>query len=295
MNNTITSESALKSSGVFFMFVAMFLFAAADAHAKYLTAHFHPVQIIWFRQFGLFLGVVVLLLRTGPQVLNTGQRSLQILRGILAIGSSLLFVFALRHVALADAVAASFVAPFFVTILGVLILGEKVGLRRWSAVIVGFAGALIIVRPGLGVIHPAAMLVVFAAALYATRQVLGRVLARTDSTRTTVVYTALVSTALITLPLPLLWKTPVTLQLWLVLASMSVFASIGEIFLIRSLESSEAAAVAPIHYTLIVWGTLYGYIIFNQFPDRWTWLGTAFIICAGLYTFSRERALQLKS
>lgn len=271
------------------MIGAMFLFAAADAHAKFLTASFHPVQIIWFRQAGLSLGVFYLLYRHGPSLLQSSQRSLQLARGILAIGSSVLFVFAVKYVALADAVAASFVAPFFVTILGVLVLGEKVGPRRWSAVVVGFIGALIIVRPGLGVVHPAVMLVVLAAAIYAARQVVGRVLSRTDQTLTTIVYTALTSSALISIPLPLFWKTPDSQLLWLLLVSMSVLASLGEVLLIKALECAEAASVAPMHYTLIIWGTIYGYLFFGQFPDRWTWIGTAIIIAAGLYTFRREK------
>lgn len=275
--------------GVICMIGAMFLFAAADAHAKFLTASFHPVQIIWFRQAGLLLGVIYLLHRHGLSLLKSSQRSLQVARGILAIGSSVLFVTAVKYVALADAVAASFVAPFFVTIFGVLMLGEKVGLRRWSAVVVGFFGALIIVRPGLGVVHPAVMLVVAAAAIYAARQVIGRVLSRSDQTLTTIVYTALTSSILISIPLPLFWITPDSQLLWLLLISMSVLASVGEVLLIKALECAEAATVAPIHYTLIIWGTVYGYLFFGQFPDRWTWIGTAVITAAGLYTFRRER------
>ncbi|MFK7891757.1 MAG: DMT family transporter [Granulosicoccus sp.] len=282
-------KPANERSGVVYMLGAMFLFATADAHAKYLTAYFHPTQIIWFRQLGLVIGVLYLIYRHGSVLFVTQQRSMQICRGILVVLSSVLFVSAIKYVALADAVAASFVAPFFVTIFGVLILGEKVGIRRWAAVVLGFIGAFIIVRPGLGLVHPAALLVVLAAAIYAMRQVIGRYLSRSDKTLTTITYTALTSGILISIPLPWFWKTPEALSLWMLLISMSVLAGIGEVLLISALEAAKAATVAPIHYTLIIWGTGYGYLFFNQFPDRWTWVGTAIIVAAGMYNLRREK------
>ena len=174
------------------MLGAMFLFSAVDTQAKFLTTEFHPVQVIWFRQLGLLAGVLILLCIKGPSILRSGQPRLQVTRGTLSIGSALLFVFAIKYAALADAIAVSFVVPFFVTILGALILKESVGIRRWSAVVVGFIGALIIIRPGTGAVHPAVMLVVFAALFYALRQIIGRLLADTDKTVTTVAYTAII-------------------------------------------------------------------------------------------------------
>ncbi len=271
------------------MLAGMFMYAAADVLAKLLTQSFHPVQIIWFRQLALFIGVLLMLGVYGRSILQTKRRGLQITRGTLAVVSGLLFVFAVRHVPLADAVAASFVAPFFLTILGAVLLGEKVGVRRWSAVVVGFIGALIIVRPGMGAVHPAAMLVVGAGACYATRQVLGRLLSDNDKTLTTVTYTALSATALASLALPFFWRWPETRFEWLALLGMGLLAGIGEILVIKSLEVAEAAAVAPMHYSLIIWGTMYGYLVFDQLPDQWTWAGTAVIVAAGIYTLQRDK------
>ncbi len=276
------------------MLTGMFIFSAVDTTAKLLTETFHPVQIIWFRQLGLFAGVLVLLCIKGPRLLKTTRLPLQLSRGALAICSALLFVFAVKYAPLADVVAATFVAPFFLTIMGTLILGEHVGIHRWTAVAVGLIGALIIIRPGLGVIHPAVMLAVLAALFYAARQVIGRLLSDTDSTVTTIAYTSITASLLITIPLPLVWQTPdSTLQL-LLLALMAVLAAAGEILVIKALEVAEAVVVAPIHYTLIIWGTLYGFFVFHQLSDRWTWFGTAIIICAGLYTWQREKRLLAK-
>lgn len=270
------------------MLGGMFLFSAVDTQAKFLTQAFDPIQIIWLRQLGLLLGVLVLLYLKGRTVLHTAQPRLQLSRGVLAICSALLFVYGIRHAELADAVAVSFVAPFFLTILGALLLGEKVGVRRWSAVVIGFIGALIIIRPGTDAVHPAVIFVVFAAFFYALRQVIGRMLADTDNTSTTVAYTAIVGSLLITLPLPWVWKTPESLQQILIIISMTVMAAVAEILVIKALEVAEAVVVAPIHYTLIIWGTFYGYVVFGQLPDGWTWLGTAIIVAAGLFTFYRQ-------
>lgn len=281
--------------GVLLMLAGMFLFSAADMHSKYLTSSYHPVQIVWFRQLGLLAGVIIMLSIRGKSILQTKRPSLQIGRGVLAVCSGLLFVFAVQYVPLADAVAASFVAPFFLTIMGATFLGEKVGIRRWSAVAVGFVGALIIIRPGMGVIHPAAMLVVVAAACYAARQVIGRLLSDTDKTVTTIAYTSLTASFLISLPLPFFWHWPESGFHWLALFSMAILAGTGEVIVIKALEVAEAVVVAPIHYSLLVWGTLYGYLVFNQLPDQWTWIGTATIMAAGIYTLQRDKLTQPQS
>ena len=284
----LTTRQTNSKLGILLMLGGMFMFSAVDAQAKFLTASFHPIQIIWMRQVGLLLGVLILLAMKGPSILKSAQPFLQISRGTLAVFSAILFVFGIRHAELADAVAVSFVAPFFLTIFGAIFLGEKVGVRRWVAVAIGFAGAMIIIRPGTGAVHPAVLLVVLATVFYAARQVIGRILADTDKTITTVAYTAIVSSLLITLPLPFIWKTPETTQQILIIISMSLMAAIGEVFVIKALEVAEAMVVAPMHYTLIIWGTFYGYVVFNQLPDIWTWVGTAIIVGAGLFTFYRQ-------
>jgi len=270
------------------MLGGMFLFSAVDTHAKFLTDTFHPTQVIWFRQLGLLLGVLILLVIKGSAILKTQQPVLQVTRGVLAIFSAVLFVYAIKYAALADAVAVSFVAPFFLTILGALVLKETVGINRWMAVIVGFIGALIIIRPGSDAVHPAVLLVVLAAALFAMRQIIGRLLADTDKTTTTVAYTAIIGSALISLPLPFIWQSPISGAQIGIICSMTILAAIAEVMVIRSLEVAEAVVLAPIHYSLIIWGTIYGYLVFGHLPDRWTWLGTAIIVCAGLFTLYRQ-------
>ncbi len=277
--------------GLALMALAFFVFAAADAQAKLLTGWFHPLQVVWTRQLGLLAGVVVLLALKGPAILRTSRLGMQVLRGVLAVISASAFIFALRYVALADAVAVSFVAPFMVTILGALVLGEKVGPRRLTAVTIGFVGTLIVIRPGLGVIHPAVMLVVGAATAFALRQILSRALAGTDRTATTVTYTAIASVVLLSIPLPFVWRAPESGTEFALLVGMAACGALGELLVIRALEIAEAIVLAPVHYSLIIWGTFYGWLVFGQLPDGWTWFGAAIIVATGLYIMHREWTL----
>lgn len=269
------------------MLLGMFLFAAVDAGAKLLTEGLHPIQISWTRQLGLLAGAIVLIAMHGRSILRTSHPRLQLLRGFLAAMSATLFIAGVAFVPLADAVAVTFVAPFMVTIMGAFILREPVGLRRWIAVFLGFVGTMIVIRPGMGVIHPAAFLIIIAAACFAVRQIISRALSDTDRTTTTVVYTALVGSTLLTVPLPFVWVTPDSEQLR-ILVGIAVLAAVAEICVIKAFEVAMAVVVSPIHYSMMVWGTFYGFMVFGQLPDGWTLIGAAVIIGTGLYTLRRE-------
>jgi S-adenosylmethionine uptake transporter len=271
------------------MAASMFVFAAVDTQAKFLTDNLHPIQIVWTRQLGLLVGVFILLALRGAAVLRTRNPGLQIARGVLAASSATTFVIAISYVPLADAMAVTFVAPFIVTVLGALILREPVGLRRWTAVTIGFIGALIVIRPGLGVIHPAVMLVLLAALMFALRQVLSRVLSGTDQIATTVAYTALAGSLVLTVPLPFFWQWPATGLEIALLASIAILAALGELLVIKALEVAQAVVIAPVHYSILIWGTMYGYLVFGQLPDLWTWIGALIIVTTGIYTLNRER------
>lgn len=275
--------------GILFMAAGFFAFGATDATAKLLTSDFHPFQIVWFRQLGLFVGVLAMLSIRGVHLLRTPHPVLQIARGATATASACLFIFALRFVPLADATAVTFIAPFIVTILGALLLREPVGIRRWLAVAAGFVGVLIVIRPGMGVFHPAIGFVLLAAVMFSTRQLLSRMVSGDDTVATTVAYTSITSTVLISLPLAFVWTTPQTAWLWLAALGMTFFAAIGEMLIIRALDVAQAVVVTPIHYSLIIWSTIYGFVIFGDLPDSWTFVGCAIIVASGLYTLNRER------
>jgi len=267
-------------------------FSACDTLAKLLTDEFHPVQIVWMRMFGLFIGVCVLVGIRGRTILRTPKLALQLLRGAIAVASATLFIYAIRYVPLADAVAVSFVAPFMLTVLGAVVLKEPVGIRRWLAVVVGFVGMLVVIRPGLGIFHPAIFLVVVAAAFFAVRQLVSRWLSGVDPISTTVAYTAIVSFAITSVAQPFVWTTPSGMATFIAIAALTFFASVGEILIISALDIAQSVVVAPIHYTLIIWGTLFGYWVFNDLPDQWTLIGCSIIVVSGLYTIYREYKLR---
>lgn len=274
--------------GMLYFAGGMFLFAAVDTIAKVLTENFHPVQVAWSRQLGLLFGILIMLTLKGMVILKTDHFWLQVFRGFLAAASALMFIFAISVVPIADAVAVSFVAPFFVTILGALVLGEYVGIRRWMAIAIGFVACLIIIRPGFSSFQPAVFLVVVAALAYAFRQIVSRMLSSSDLTITTVAYTGLTASFLLSVPIPLVWRTPVWGNEILLIAALATLAALAEIMVIKALELTQAVVLAPIHYTLLIWGTAYGYLIFGQFPDEWTWFGSAIIFATGIYVVLRE-------
>lgn len=237
---------------------------------------------------GLLVGVLFLLFRQGIRLFETPKPKLQLLRGAVAVGSATLFVFAINYVPLADAVAVTFVAPFLVTVLGAVVLKEAVGLRRWMAVLVGFLGMLVVIRPGMGVFHPAIFLVVLAAGFFAIRQLLSRWLSGVDSVSTTVAYTSIVAFSITSITLPFVWITPDSGVVIMMIVGLALTSAVGEVFIIRALDIAQSVVLAPMHYTLIIWGTLYGYLFFGDLPDVWTFVGCGIIVASGLYTTYRE-------
>ncbi len=275
--------------GIAYMALGMFVFSAVDTQAKFLTESLHTIQIVWSRQMGIVIGIAIVIALKGPGLLRTKHPVLQVTRGFLAVGSAATFIFAISFVPLADAVAVSFVAPFIVTVLGALILKEPVGIRRWAAVTIGFLATLIVIRPGTGVLHPAVFLVIIAAAFFALRQIVSRWLSGSDTTITTLAYTGLVSVAILTIPLPFVWQWPATGLEITLLISIALMTALGETMVIKALEVGQAVVVAPLQYTLLIWSTGYGFLVFGDLPDLWTWVGALIIVATGLYTLHRER------
>ena len=294
--HTVTSDLLPKApsrkenlKGALLMLISMFIFSAVDTQAKFLTTTIDPLQVVWFRQMGLFFGVVILLIWRGQHILQTARLGMQIGRGACAALSASLFILGVSYVPLADAVAVTFIAPLLVTIMGALLLGEYVGIHRWAAVILGFIGTLVIIRPGFDSFHPALILPLIAACLFAGRQVISRFLSGIDKTETTVAYTAIASTIILTLPIPFVWTTPQTSTEILLIISMASMAAIAELLVIKALEIALAVVVSPMQYTIIIWSSFYGFMVFDQLPDLFTVGGTAIIILSGLYTLHRER------
>ena len=302
---TIKSKTADKATktptprqnlhGALLMMMAMFIFAILDALAKYLTQYHHPLQVAWVRQTGLLLIALVFVVRQGSAVLATNHKILQVTRGILAALSACFFILGIAQVPLADATAVTFVAPLFVVLISALFLKEPVGIYRWGAVIVGFGGTLLIVRPGFESFDWYLLLPLIACLFFAWRQILSRYLAPSDSVKTTICYTAIASFLVLCLPAYFVWETPQSWTIILFMMCLALFGGIGEILVIKAFQHGLAVVVAPMHYTILIWSVIYGYLLFGQLPDALTWLGGGIIIISGLFTFYREQVRDTKT
>ncbi len=274
--------------GVALMLGAFFCYALADLLAKLLTQSFNPLQVAWMRQLGLLAGVLVLFTLQGRRILRSRHPVLQTCRGLTVVAASTCFVVAIAYVPLADAIAVSFLAPFMVTVLAALILKETVDFKRWIAIVLGFIGTMVIIRPGFGAFHPAIFLVLISAVAFAIRQIISRFVSGTDPLPTTVAYTALTAVLVLAVPLPFVGRVPDDWNELLLLVGMACAAGGGELMVMRALELAEAVVLSPFQYTLMIWGTIWGFLVFAQLPDGWTIAGTAIVIASGIYSLYRE-------
>jgi drug/metabolite transporter (DMT)-like permease len=261
-----------------------------DAIAKYLgTLDYNVFQIAWGR-WATHLAILtpLLLLKRGKLGWIPERTGLHTLRALVMAGATVCYFFALRFIALADAAAILFCAPLVITALSSLILGEKVGPRRWIAVALGLFGMLLIVRPGIGPPNWGALLALGATFCFAGYFLLTRKLAGRTPPVLTLWFMAVVGTAAMTPFALTFWQAP-DLKAWLLMFSLGAVMALGHLFIIRGLDHIEASAMAPLTYLEIVTATVLGYFLFGDFPDALTWVGCAIVIAAGLFVIYRER------
>jgi drug/metabolite transporter (DMT)-like permease len=267
--------------------VAVALFSVMDALSKVLAAHYDPVEVVWGRYVAI-LGLIAPLLLRDRRALRTRRLGLQLLRGVCILGSAVFFIAGLARLAIADATAIAFASPLLVTALSIPLLGEHVGVRRWSAVAVGFVGVLIVIRPGSGAFDAAALLPLLSAVCWALSIVVTRRMRHDDRPLTTLLHSTVIGLVLSSTALPFIWQRA-SLTQWLVMAAMGVMSASGQYFLIAGLMRGAASLLAPFTYSQIVWSTLLGYFVFGALPTAWTWCGAALIVASGIYTGHRER------
>ncbi len=274
--------------GILLMALAVLLFAGIDALSKLLVVEYAVAQLVWARYaLHLFVMVVVLAPRRGLDLLATGRPVLQIVRATLLVAATAAFFTGLRYLPLADAVAIAFISPILVTVLAIPLLKERVGPRRWAAVAVGFVGMLVVVRPGSGLVHWAAVYPLIMAVCYGLYQIVTRILSATEKPLTTLFYTALIGTVCASLAAPFYWRTP-GLGDALAMAGLGVFGGLGHFALIKAFEQAPASTLSPLIYTQLIWATIAGFLIFGDVPGPWTIAGALIIAGAGVFIFYRE-------
>lgn len=272
------------------MVLTALLFIGVDSVAKYLTQRYSIVEVVWAR-FSFHALFVVVLVRGNLHLhLRTQRLGLQLTRSFLMLATTALFFAGLRSLALVDATSIMYAGPLMVTALSVPLLGERVGPRRWGAVLLGFCGALVIVRPGTGAMHPAAVFPLLAVLAYALYQIATRTLSQHDSSVTTLLYTASVGAFASSLAVPFYWVTPTPAD-WGWMALLGMLGGAGHFTLIKALSVAPVSTIAPFAYSNLIWSVSIGYLAFTEVPDRLTLLGAAIIIGSALYVFQRERKL----
>jgi drug/metabolite transporter (DMT)-like permease len=273
--------------GIALMLMAMLMFMITDTIAKYLTDEIHPIEIVWSRYMSYLPVLVPLAIWRGiPKTFATPGLRVHIGRSVFMLASSIVFTLALSHLDLAFAVTVAFVSPLFVTALSMLFLGERVGARRWAAVVVGFLGVLIVIRPGLD-FSPWSLLPILSAFTWAISLILTRKTG-SDPPLTTLVYTTLIGLAGSSVLVIPVWTWP-SLEAWVLMFVSAAWNLVGLTVMFRAFAYAPASTLAPYSYSSMLWSTIGGYLVFHQIPDLWTYVGGAIVVASGVYIWHRER------
>ena len=266
-----------------------------DTIAKYLSADLSFFQITWARYFFTVFWTLPFMFFFFKKNLTWSENpKLQILRGLTLLAANICFFYSISIISMAKALTLAFVAPLITTALSPFFLKENVGIRRWSAVLIGFIGSLIVIRPGFLEFNLATIAALGTGCFYGIYLVITRKLHSTDSPLLTLLLTGVVGVIIASFFVPIVWINPTSIQ-WLWLSVMGIFACLGHILLIYSLKYADASKLAPFGYFEIIPNVILGYYVFKDFPDIWTFIGLFIITASGIYIFRREMPINPNS
>ncbi len=280
--------------GILFIVISGMLFPVMNGMAKLLGADYSSIQISWARAFGHIIFMLMFFLpRFGPGVLRTRRPGVQLFRSTMLFTSNVAFFFAITFIPIGKAASISMMAPLVVALLAWPLLGERTTLARVIALGVGFAGVLIVIRPGTAVFHWASLFVMLSATCYAVYQIFTRKIAGIDSPETSALYSSTVGGFGMLFVMPFVWTTPHAWFDIVLFCSLGVLGGLGHYCVARALNYAPANLVSPFQYFQLLGSVTVGYVIFHEMPDLMTWLGAAIIAASGLYigwTQSRRKA-----
>ena len=258
-----------------------------DGFAKFLSTDLPILQITWARYFfTVFFILPIMFFFFKKKLVWTDKPKLQILRGLTLLTANIFFFYSISVISLAKALTLAFIAPLIVTAFSPIYLNESVGIKKWTAVIIGFIGSLIVIRPGFLEINLASLSALGTGILYGFYLIITRKLSSSDNPLLTLLLTGVVGALIISIVMPFVWVKP-NLNQWSMMAAIGIFACIGHLFLILSLKYADASKLAPLSYFEIITNIIIGYYFFSDFPDSWTFLGLFIIVLSGIY-ISRE-------
>jgi drug/metabolite transporter (DMT)-like permease len=275
--------------GITAILIGMFTISIMDALAKWLGETYPIAELVFFRSLFALLPVFFIHWQQRDSIASLKPRWWfgHLLRAVFSLGAIFTFFTGLRYLQLAEALSIAFAAPLFVTALSVPILGERVGPRRWAAVVVGFLGVLVMTRPGAEAFQPEALYILAAALCYALSMLVTRRLARSETTPAIMLSGICVALAVSALALPFGWRTPAGADFWLFVL-LGVVGGIGMYFMTQAYRYAPAAVIAPFDYTALLWGTAIGWLVWQELPGTNVWFGAAIVIASGLYIVHRE-------
>lgn len=293
---TAHPQRAAPLSAILLIFATGFLFACLDAGAKYLVLSGMSALFVSWARFAGHLVLVLLLFRSwrNPGLFHVRSLPLQILRGLFLFGSTIFNFLALKTLQLAETQSIFFFAPMAITALAGPLLGEWAGWRRWLAVLVGFAGVLVITRPGYQAFELGHVFALCATGSYSFYVIMTRRMGATETPESLIFYSALTPAVLMAPVAPFTASMPAGLPHWLILTALGFLGGFGHWLLIKAYRQATTTALAPYPYLQIVWMVLFGYLVFGQLPDGWTVAGAAVIVASGLYIVHREHRLRLR-
>ena len=271
-----------------FNLLAWVMLPIMDGFAKYLSADLPVLQITWARYFftvAFTLPIMFLFFR--QKLVWTDKPKLQLIRGLILFCANISFFYAISIISLPKALTLAFIAPLIVTTFSPTFLGERVGFRRWSAVIIGFIGSLVVIRPGFVEINLASIAALGTGIMYGFYLIITRKLSTSDNPLLTLLLTGVIGAIIASIVMPFVWVEP-TLNQWSMMAAIGIFACVGHLFIILSLKYADASKLAPFSYFEIITNIIIGYYIFGDFPDNWTFLGLFIIVLSGIYISRRE-------
>ena len=256
-----------------------------------MSAELHPFELAFFRNLFGLLVVIPWFMRYGLKPLKTKRLGLHALRAGINAMAMLMFFYAVSITPLADVAALSFTAPIFATVLAIFILGEVVGFRRWCAILFGFCGTLVLLRPGLDVVSDGQLLVVASALFWACALIVIKILGRTESSVTIITYLILLMAPLSAIPAAMVWSAPDFQQLG-VMATMGVLGTFGQLLMTQALKEGDTNAVMPLDFLKMIWAVLLGFFVFGEVPGIFTWVGGAMIFASITYIAYREHKVR---
>jgi drug/metabolite transporter (DMT)-like permease len=298
-SGTLATTAQRPAGALMLVVVAFAMFSTVDVMMKFLSLRYPLTQTIFFQVFFATIPAAIAGYRQyGFREIREARLGIQAVRAAFSLAATLLGIFAFRRMPIADVYALSFSSPLFITLLSGPLLGEHVGWRRWLAVVVGFIGVLVMLRPGQGMADIGAVAAVASAFAYSAGMLMVRVAQHRAGYRaggaTFALFTMLINSAVMAATLPFVWVTPSLPHLALAILS-GLVGGTATILVLNAYTKVAAATVAPFQYSMMVWGVFWGYVIFGDRPDRWLFIGGAIVIGSGLFILMRESRRGLPS